>query len=109
MVNQAILASYRYTPKYKYGYLIPRDYQEAIKLDEKFGVNQWKEATNMEMDQLEEYDVFIDKGHKDNINKILKELEGYMKIRTHLAFDVKHDGRHKTRMVADGHLTEVPL
>jgi hypothetical protein len=24
-------------------------------------------------------------------------------------FDVKHDGLHKARLVADGHLTEVPL
>ena len=23
-------------------------------------------------------------------------------------FDIKHDGRHKARLVADGHLTEVP-
>jgi hypothetical protein len=27
----------------------------------------------------------------------------------HFVFDVKHDGRHKARLVADGHLTEVPL
>jgi len=27
----------------------------------------------------------------------------------HLVFDVKHDGRHKARLVADGHLTEVPI
>jgi Reverse transcriptase (RNA-dependent DNA polymerase) len=24
-------------------------------------------------------------------------------------FDVKHDGRHKARLVADGHLTDIPL
>ena len=33
----------------------------------------------------------------------------YKKIRTHLIFDCKHDGRHKARMVADGHLTDIPL
>ena len=27
----------------------------------------------------------------------------------HFVFDVKHDGRHKARLVADGNLTEVPL
>ena len=27
----------------------------------------------------------------------------------HLVFDVKHDGRHKARLVADGHLTDVPV
>ena len=28
---------------------------------------------------------------------------------SHLVFDVKHDGRHKARMVADGHRTVIPL
>ena len=27
----------------------------------------------------------------------------------HLVFDVKHDGRHKARLVADGHLTDTPI
>ena len=31
------------------------------------------------------------------------------KIRVHIVFAVKHDGRHKSRLVADGHLTDVPL
>ena len=34
---------------------------------------------------------------------------GYKRIRVHFVFDVKHDGRHKARLVADGHLTDVPL
>jgi Reverse transcriptase (RNA-dependent DNA polymerase) len=34
---------------------------------------------------------------------------GYKKIQVHLIFDVKHDGRHKARLVADGHLTDIPL
>jgi hypothetical protein len=33
---------------------------------------------------------------------------GYKKIRVHTVYDVKHDGRHKARMVAGGHLTPVP-
>ena len=35
--------------------------------------------------------------------------QGYKKIRTHLIYAVKHDGRHKARMVADGHLTDIPV
>ena len=27
----------------------------------------------------------------------------------HLIYAVKHDGRHKARLVADGHLTDIPL
>ena len=55
------------------------------------------------MAQLHEYKTFKDLG------KGAKLPEGYRKIRVHLVFDVKHDGRHKSRPVADGHLTEVPL
>ena len=31
------------------------------------------------------------------------------KIRVHLIFVVKYDGRHKARLVADGHLTQEPV
>ena len=34
---------------------------------------------------------------------------GYQKIRVHRIFVVKYDGRHKTRLVADEHLTPEPV
>ena len=36
-------------------------------------------------------------------------LQGYKKIRACFIFGVKLDGRHKARLVADGHLTDIPL
>jgi len=59
----------------------------------------------MEHEQLSEYKVFINKGkfHEGNIP------EGYCKIKVHTIFDVKHDGRHKAQVVANGNLTDVPL
>ena len=36
-------------------------------------------------------------------NKVTSVPEEYQKIRVHLVFGVKHDGRHKARHVADGH------
>jgi hypothetical protein len=57
------------------------------------------------MSQLAEYDTFRDLGHKDTASP----PTGYKKIRTHLVYDCKHDGRHKARMVANGHLTDIPL
>jgi hypothetical protein len=33
----------------------------------------------------------------------------FKKIRVHLIYAVKHDGQHKARCVADGHLTDIPL
>jgi hypothetical protein len=52
------------------------------------------------MGQLLEYEIFIDKG-KDACVPI-----GYKRIRCHMIYDVKHDGRHKARLVAGGHLTD---
>ena len=35
--------------------------------------------------------------------------KGYHRIKVHLVFGVKFDGRHKARLVADGHLTPEPI
>ena len=45
----------------------------------------------------------------DNEKKVLNAPPGYQKIRVHLIFAVKYDGRHKARLVADGHLTPEPV
>ena len=57
------------------------------------------------MQQLKEYQTFIDKGlySKTSIPT------GFKKIKVHLVYAVKHDGCHKARLVADGHLTDIPL
>ena len=105
MVNQAKLRSFNTSPKYKYGFEVPRTYDQAIRIDEKNGNTLWGDAVILELKQIDEYDTFIDKGHHTKINSPSE----YNKIRVHLIFDVKHDGRHKARLVADGHLTDVPL
>ena len=103
MANQAKLRSYRYAPKYMFGFEVPRNYNHALELDKKNGNTRWQDCTKVEMEQLYEYSTFQDYGIDGKIPP------GYKKIRTHLVFAVKHDGRHKARMVADGHLTDVPL
>jgi hypothetical protein len=76
-----------------------------MQFDLKNGNTLWREATKLEMLQLAEYDTFRDLGHKDTASS----PTGYKKICTHLVYDCKHDGRHKAQMVADGHLTDIPL
>jgi hypothetical protein len=105
MVNQSRIKATRNAPRYKFGYRIPRNYNEAMEFDLKNGNTLWQEATNLEMSQLAEYDTFRDLGHKDTA----PPPTGYKKIRTRLVYDFKHDGRHKARMVADGHLMDIPL
>ena len=102
MVNQAKLRSYRTAPKYQYGHEVPRNYQHAIELDKKNGNDKWKECTALEMNQLKEYDTFRDYGNS-------KPPSDYQEIMVHLVYAVKHDGRFKARLVANGNLTDIPI
>jgi hypothetical protein len=86
-----------------YGFEIPRNYAHATKLDAAGGHNKWRDSTVLEMEQLAEYDVFIHKGIDGDPGK------DFSKIRVHLVYAVKHDGQHKARLVADGHLTNIPV
>ena len=105
MVNQAKLRSYNSAPRYKYGFRVPRNYADALEIDAKNKNTKWKDAVDLELKQIDDYSTFTDHGHHDSASP----PSGYKKIRVHFVFDVKHDGRHKARLVADGHLTEVPL
>ena len=62
-----------------------------------------KRTAHNEIFQMDEYHTFFDKG-KYGIPPV-----GSKKIRCHMVYDVKHDGRHKARLVAGGHRTDVPL
>ena len=64
------------------------------------------------MDQINEYKIFQDHGkaqYDPKSRKVSNAPNGHQKIRVHLIFAVKHDGRHKARLVAGGHLTPDPI
>ena len=50
-----------------------------------------------------EYKVFKDIGLASEVP------QEYKNIWVHFVYDVKHDGRHRARLVADGHLTDIPV
>ena len=62
--NQAKLRSYRTTPKYKFGYQIPRsnDYEHALSIDKHDGNNKWAESIKLEIDQQHDYVTYKDMG-----------------------------------------------
>ena len=66
---------------------------------------------NLEMESMLEYKVFKkwDKAILDKHKKVTNPPKGYHRIKVHPVFAVKFDGRHKARMVADGHLTPEPI
>ena len=63
------------------------------------------DSNKLEHKQLDDYDVFIDKGKFVGF----RIPRGFRLTRVHTIFDVKVDGCHKSRVVADGHLTATPL
>ena len=83
-----------------FGYLIPRNYSEALEFDSQNNNSKWYDAMKNEMDSIKQYGVFQtgEKAVYDKHKKVINSPEGYHKIRVHLVFAVIFDGRHKTRM-----------
>ena len=74
--------------------------------------NKWKEATDLELEQIKEYQVFKDFGRAKAVydkKHITNAPKGHQKIRVHFVFDIKHCGKFKARLVADGHFTKEPM
>ena len=92
------------TPRCEFGHEVPRNngYDHALSIDKYNRNNKWDEAIRLEVEQQHKCDAYKDLGHSP-------VPKGCKRIRAHFVFDIKHDGRHKARLVADGHLTEAPL
>ena len=100
----------RASRKYKHGWEVPRDNAHALQLDIHNGNNKWKEVIDLETEKIKEYQVFKDFGKAVyDKNTITNAPKGHQKIRVHFVFDVKHCGKFKARLVADGHLTKEPM
>ena len=102
MANQAKHRLFNNAPKFKYGFEVAsRDYKHAIWLYKRNGNSKWVEATQLEMAPL---------NNDSTLNDVGKYIsDGFKKTRIHLVYDVKHNGWYKARLVADGHLTDIPL
>jgi hypothetical protein len=96
---------FQFAPKYKFGYQIPHNYEEALRFDQINHSTKWADATKLKMSHLNDYKCFINVGIY-NCDPI---PEGYKKIWVHVVYDVKHDGCHKACLISDGHLTNIPI
>ena len=47
---------------YKYGYQVPRNHAEAMRLDAENGNTKWRDAELLELSQIDEYETFEDRG-----------------------------------------------
>ena len=79
------------------GYLIPRNYMEAMQFDTENKNSKWYDTIMLEMESMLEYTVFKkwDKAILDKYKNVINTCKGYHKIKVHLVFTVKFDGRHK--------------
>ena len=84
-----------------FGYLIPRNYVEAMQFDSENKNSKWYDAIKLGMESMLECKVFIkwDKAILDKCKKVMSSPTGYHRIKVHLVFAVKFDGRHKARLV----------
>ena len=94
-----------------FGYLIPRNYMGAMLFDSNNKNGKLYDAIKLEMESMLEYKVFKkwDKAILDKHKRVMNSPKGYHRIKVHLVFAVKFDGRHKARLVADGHQTPEPI
>ena len=81
------------TVLYKYGFRLPRSSKEAFEIDKSNGNTLWATAINKEMFKIEQFNVFKESSSVPT---------GYERLRCMLIFDIKLDGTHKARLVADG-------
>ena len=104
-IKQSRTRHVRHSQKYMFGYVIQRNYTEALELDKANNNSKWYDATKAEMDSIHSYQVFKkhNKGQFDRHKKVINAPQGYHKICVHHIFAVKYDVRHKARLVGDGH------
>ena len=110
-IKESKIRQVRRSQTYMFGYLIPRNYMESMQFDSENKNSKWYDAIKLEMESMAEYKVFKkwEKAILDKHKKVKNPPKGYQRIKVHLVFAVKFDGRYKARLVADGHLTPEPI
>jgi hypothetical protein len=102
MVQQSTMQSQRNAIACKFGIRLPRSRAEAFAFDATSGVTEWQDTVKLELDQLDEHDMFINKG------KQAHGPNGFKRINCHFVFDCKQDLGHKAWLVAGGHMIAPP-
>ena len=108
-VKQSRIRQVRASARYQHGFQVRKDYNDAIRLDKENSNTHWQDAMDLELTQIHEYKVFKDTGKAQFHNGKAVTPDGSQKIRVHFVYAVKHDGKFKARLVADGHLTKEPV
>jgi hypothetical protein len=76
IVHQAKLRSFNIAPRFKIGFENPRTFEQEIRINERVENTKFQDATALELQQMRNYQTFIDKGHHTKT----KPPDGYKKI-----------------------------
>ena len=101
-VKQSRIHQVRASARYQHGFQVPKDFNDASN-------THWQDAMDLELTQIHEYKVFKDIGKAQFHDGKAVTPDGFQKIRVHFVYAVKHDGKFKARLVADGHPTKEPV
>ena len=92
----------RASTKYKHGWEVPRDYAHALQLDIHNGNNKWKEAIDLEIEQIKEYQVDWG-GHDPNPNHVNESLLSEVDWGAH-----NPDADNRSLLSSGGLMADVP-
>ena len=95
---------------HKYGVRLPKNAEEALRIDMETGTDFWTKAINKEMGKAKvSYEEVAGCTPEQARHGQVQELIGFQEIKCHLVFDVKMDFTRKARFVAGGHMTDTPV
>ena len=85
-VKQSRIRQVRASARYQHGFQVPKDYNDAMRLDKENGNTHWQDAMDLELTQIHEYKVFKDTGKAKFHNGKVVTPDGFQKIRVQLKF-----------------------
>jgi hypothetical protein len=93
------------TQMYKYGIEVPYSYKRALAIDKETGTTSWHLSMKKELDDIDSYSTFENMGR---ISDGAQAPKDHQRVRVHFVYDIKPDGRRKSRLVAGGNMLDPP-
>jgi hypothetical protein len=99
IASQAEPWSFQTSERYMYGFEVPCNFDDTVRINAEYGNTQWADTTSLEITQLYEYRLFGRLGCKAHGPEVCHRIQ----------VSLLYARKHKAVMVADGDLTEVPF
>ena len=96
-VKQSRIRQVRASARYQHGFQVPKDYNDAIRLDKENSNTHWQDAMDLELTQIHEYKVFKDTGKtqfhngKKSYLKVSRRSESTLYMQSNMMADSKQD------------------